>query len=467
MTMNAVLSSSTALANLFALAGQGQVPEADGAPFSALLMQDTAPKTQESVAKVQGTVGQAPEDAETDSETALPPGIARLIGLPVTPRGKGKGAGGDPETAGPKMELTGEAPAETPAETQTGDPVYELVAEVRSDAPEVVPTPQPVVILAAVPVAQAAVVTVQENGETNTAKAVSNTASNIKPELSNTPSNTQADAPNTPTTPATPVLATEIARLFGALVRQDARGTVTPALPEAAAAPAVPSTAVQAAQVAADPLAPAVAVDGDAPVRPDKPVGDIAIVAPAAPDAPVPASSTPRVDVIVQATTPAIPTAQTATPQPMVNASETMIDHHLDVARDGEWLDRLARDIAGFATENGRLRFQLNPEHLGTLRVELANGGEGTSVRFTADTDAARALIADAQPRLVAEAKAHGLKIAETHVDLGGQQQMAGQQQQQPRQQAADAQPAWVRTGQSRQGEAAPEESGQGRDRYA
>jgi flagellar hook-length control protein FliK len=100
--------------------------------------------------------------------------------------------------------------------------------------------------------------------------------------------------------------------------------------------------------------------------------------------------------------------------------AEALIEHQLDVAADGEWLDQLARDIARAGGSEGRMTFRLNPEHLGTLQVELARGEQGTSVRLTADSEAARAMLADAQPRLVAEARAQGVRISETHVDLAG-----------------------------------------------
>jgi flagellar hook-length control protein FliK len=98
------------------------------------------------------------------------------------------------------------------------------------------------------------------------------------------------------------------------------------------------------------------------------------------------------------------------------------IEHQLDLAHEGEWLDRLARDIASTAGGEGNpLRFRLNPETLGTLRVEITHDRNGAAVRLTADTEAARTIIADAQPRLVAEARAQGVRISETHVDLGSQ----------------------------------------------
>lgn len=147
-----------------------------------------------------------------------------------------------------------------------------------------------------------------------------------------------------------------------------------------------------------------------------------------------------------------------------VNHSETTIQHHLQVAHDGEWLDRLARDIAGAASQDARMRFQLNPEHLGSLHVELVNGAEGTSIRLTTETEAARGLIADAQPRLMAEARAQGMRIAEAQIDLGGQ---GGGQRQTSQDQSAREQVVVVRTLQNKAAEVLVEETLAARERYA
>lgn len=118
---------------------------------------------------------------------------------------------------------------------------------------------------------------------------------------------------------------------------------------------------------------------------------------------------------------------QDAAPAP----ADIAIKQHLDLARDSEWLDALARDISRMAARDGQLNFQLNPEHLGSLKVELANNANGTSIRLTADTEAARAILVDAQPKLLAEARAQGLRVSDAQVDLGGQGN-ARQQEQTP-----------------------------------
>lgn len=107
-------------------------------------------------------------------------------------------------------------------------------------------------------------------------------------------------------------------------------------------------------------------------------------------------------------------------------AAEIILERQLDFAHEGEWLDQLAKDIARTGGD-GQLRFRLNPEHLGSLHVELTQGAAGASLRLTADTEAARTIIADARPQLIAEARAQGVRIAEAHVDLGsGSQSQAG-----------------------------------------
>jgi hypothetical protein len=102
------------------------------------------------------------------------------------------------------------------------------------------------------------------------------------------------------------------------------------------------------------------------------------------------------------------------------STADLAAERKLDLARDGAWLDRLARDIARSASDETPLRFRLHPQTLGHLQVELQQGDRGTAVRMTVDTEAARQILSDAQPRLAAEARAQGVRIAETHVDLSG-----------------------------------------------
>lgn len=121
-------------------------------------------------------------------------------------------------------------------------------------------------------------------------------------------------------------------------------------------------------------------------------------------------------DIHVDATAPRMvtpaPVATVASP-----AADDPVARQLSVAQDGQWLDSLARDIASAGNANGRLDFRLDPDHLGALTVQIAQGPDGASIRLTASTEAARTILADAQPRLVAEARAQGLTLREATVD--------------------------------------------------
>ena len=147
--------------------------------------------------------------------------------------------------------------------------------------------------------------------------------------------------------------------------------------------------------------------------------------------------------------------------------TDLAVERQLDLARDSEWLDRLARDIARAGASDEPLRFRLHPQTLGSLHVELQQGDHGTAVRLTVETEAARQILADAQPRLAAEARAQGVRIAETHVDLSGSGRHAPGDQ---RRQDDARQTPLIRTAPRRRHEAAPppvRPAARASDRYA
>ena len=121
-----------------------------------------------------------------------------------------------------------------------------------------------------------------------------------------------------------------------------------------------------------------------------------------------------------------------AAPHPGTNAAskaDAVVQQTLTIGRDGAWLDRLARDIAG-AGNGGDLHFKLNPQNLGSLAVAISQSEDGASIRLTADSDTTRNLLLDAQPKLIAEARAQGLKVSETHVELNQNQNQSQSQHQ-------------------------------------
>lgn len=228
--------------------------------------------------------------------------------------------------------------------------------------------------------------------------------------------------------------------------------------------------AIQALKTATPPSAPATA--GEAPGQ-EKADARAAASAPTA-AAPQPVQQPVPIQVqqpvLAMAEAPAQPAAEPMPALPRESVAEAL-ERQLDVAADGEWLDQLARDIVRTGAaggEGGALRFRLNPETLGQVRVELSQGADGATVRIAAETEGARALLADAQPRLLAEARAQGVRIAETEVSLAGSghDAPAGQQQ---RREEAEAEPR-LRT--ARGGHGAASETGDepartSSDRYA
>jgi flagellar hook-length control protein FliK len=211
---------------------------------------------------------------------------------------------------------------------------------------------------------------------------------------------------------------TKLTELLARMTASSKPGAAQPPLPAVAA-----QAAANAAQPQIDPQLAALAQAMQQAGKDDKPTQ-------ATPDT---SAATTATLGIAPVSTPAPAakadaTQMVATPAP----ADQMISHHLDLAKDSQWLDSLARDIARAANSESHMRFQLSPEHLGTLKVELLNGSNGTSVKLTTETEAARQILADAQPKLVAEARAQGLRISEAQVNLGnhggGQRHMAEQQ---------------------------------------
>ena len=117
---------------------------------------------------------------------------------------------------------------------------------------------------------------------------------------------------------------------------------------------------------------------------------------------------------------PATDAAQPTIARPVTDVhakGDTIVEQTLTIARDGAWLDKLAHDIASAGGGN-ELHFKLQPQNLGGLSVAIRQNDDGASIRLTADNQKTRDILVDAQPKLVAEARAHGLKVSDTQIDV-------------------------------------------------
>lgn len=93
----------------------------------------------------------------------------------------------------------------------------------------------------------------------------------------------------------------------------------------------------------------------------------------------------------------------------------------IDLGADDRWIASLAKDIASLQDEDGLLRFQLLPRHLGRIEVSVQTGSEGISVRVAAESAAAQSMLAGAQARLVDDLRNNGVRIAAAEIGMQAQ----------------------------------------------
>ncbi|ATY33013.1 flagellar hook-length control protein FliK [Sphingomonas psychrotolerans] len=113
------------------------------------------------------------------------------------------------------------------------------------------------------------------------------------------------------------------------------------------------------------------------------------------------------------------PAADAAQPQAApapVDVQQAALD-----TRRQEWVGKMVEHIEALrdAAPVRETRLSLAPEALGKVEVSIRCEGDRVHVHFTTETQAARQLIADAQPRLGELAEARGLKLGQTSFESG------------------------------------------------
>jgi flagellar hook-length control protein FliK len=114
---------------------------------------------------------------------------------------------------------------------------------------------------------------------------------------------------------------------------------------------------------------------------------------------------------------PALPSAL-----PAIIPQDLVITGHLDLARDTLWLDQLTREIVAAASNDGRLRFTLSPQALGSLDVAITSEAGGVNVQLQTSSESATRIMAAEQPKLAEELRQSGVKLVNN--DLINNQQM-------------------------------------------
>ncbi|RSU76632.1 flagellar hook-length control protein FliK [Sphingomonas sp. S-NIH.Pt3_0716] len=145
-----------------------------------------------------------------------------------------------------------------------------------------------------------------------------------------------------------------------------------------------------------------------------------------------PDKATTAVDPLVAAT-PAAPhhgsevsVPQAATPQtpsvtpaamPTVDLSASLGQQVVDMGVSGQWIDGLARDIAGLSANGAQGRFQINADQLGPIQVDIRQDGDGAAVSLTVASEAAEMALRQDSDRLKLDAGLAAVRIHEVKIE--------------------------------------------------
>lgn len=114
---------------------------------------------------------------------------------------------------------------------------------------------------------------------------------------------------------------------------------------------------------------------------------------------------------------PAPPSASTAIAMPGVDLSANLGAQVVDMGVSGQWIDGLARDIAGLSANGAQGRFQINTNQLGPVQVDIRQGEDGAAVSLTVVTEAAEMALRQDSDRLKLDAGLSAVRISEVKVE--------------------------------------------------
>ena len=150
------------------------------------------------------------------------------------------------------------------------------------------------------------------------------------------------------------------------------------------------------------------------------------------------------------------PSQATAPAAPTVDLSASLGAQVVDMGVSGQWIDGLARDIAGLSANGAHGRFQLHTDQLGAVQVDIRQGGEGAAVSLTVANEAAEMALRRDSDRLKLDAGLSSVRIAEVKIERApiaeaARADSAGQQssQQQSQQGSSQAPSAWANNSQN------------------
>lgn len=170
------------------------------------------------------------------------------------------------------------------------------------------------------------------------------------------------------------------------------------------------------------------------------------IDASAAASAPAPILSTAAPALPIAAPTVIAPTAP--------DLSASLGAQVVDMGVQGQWIDGLARDIAGLSANGAQGRFQIDTQQLGPVQVAIRQDGDGAAVSLTVATKAAEDALRQDSDRLRLDAGLQAIRINEVkierapHVAEAARSDTQNQQQSSQHNGQQSQQSAWQASGQ-------------------
>jgi flagellar hook-length control protein FliK len=122
----------------------------------------------------------------------------------------------------------------------------------------------------------------------------------------------------------------------------------------------------------------------------------------------------PLVQSQVGAAVQAGPSAAIGAP---ADVGATLSGQVIDMGVGGQWIDRVAREIAALAEGGGHSRFQLSPPNLGRLQIDVWQGEGGGRVQLLTETDEAATRLRQDQASLQADARLSALSLDRIVID--------------------------------------------------
>jgi len=102
---------------------------------------------------------------------------------------------------------------------------------------------------------------------------------------------------------------------------------------------------------------------------------------------------------------------------PTASTGQLLGDKAIDMDVSGQWIDRMAREIASIAEGTGHSRFQLTPPNLGRIQVDLWRGDDKMNVRLVAETDEAARRLNEGRSALENHARIGALSLGSVSVE--------------------------------------------------